>query len=181
MVDDLVGDAGLDEDLRDLAVLVHVNGERTVVAAGHHAGPVDKGHVGVVLGMEFKQVGVVKIGDDVAGRDHHIFFTAVVKIAVHVVDSLYHAAKRLAAVGSQQGEVASSLGEIVGAAGADVVGQRQEIALGNNAHVVDARVGHVGEHKVDDAIFAADGNARCCTGGGKLGNLFGKRVREDEA
>ena len=50
--------------------------------------------------------------------------------------------------------------QIPGLAAADVAVQLQGTVLGQHAHGVDAGIGAVGQRKVNDAVFAAEGDRR---------------------
>ena len=53
-----------------------------------------------------------------------------------------------------------------------MIHQRLEVALGNNAYIINAGVYHVGERKVNQTVSTAERNGGHGTISGQLGKFF---------
>src|SRR5699024_4061095 len=61
-------------------------------------------------------------------------------------------------IGREHVQAAALAGQVPFTAGAQVVHQRVVVAADNDRDIVDAGVCHAGQHKVDHAVTAAEGN-----------------------
>ena len=124
--------------------------------------------------MPLHHLGVVHFIDVIAGEDHHILRVIQVDEPDVLVDgvggALVPGAALAAHIGRQDVDAAGGAVQVPGHAAADVAVQLQGAVLGQHAHGVDAGIGAVGQGKVDDAVFSAEGH-------GGLGHVAGKNVQ----
>ncbi len=76
----------------------------------------------------------------------------------------------MALVGRQHLGTAVGLIQVPGLAVANVLIELQRLILGQNAHGIDAGVHTVGQGKIDNAVFSAEGHSR-------LGGLFRQNLQ----
>ena len=110
-------------------------------------------------------VGVVHLIDVVAGENHHIVGVE----AIHKIDVLVNGVGGtlvpagflvVTLVGGQNLGAGMGLVQIPGLTVADILIQLQGLILGQNANGVDAGVDTVAQRKINDTVFAAEGNGR---------------------
>ena len=106
-----------------------------------------------------------QVHHQVAVGQHHIILPDVLEIVHHAAQGL-HLAPEPACVapplgigeGRQQSQAAVVAAEVPAFAGAQVVQHALALAVHDDAHVPDAGIDHVGEHKVHHPIVAAEGD-----------------------
>ena len=106
-----------------------------------------------------------QVHHQVAVGQHHIVLPDVLEIVHHAAQGL-HLAPEPACVapplgigeGRQQSQAAVVAAEVPAFAGAQVVQHALALAVHDDAHVPDAGIDHVGEHKVHHPIVAAEGD-----------------------
>ena len=109
--------------------------------------------------------GVVHLVDVVAGENDHVVGVE----AVHEVDVLINGVGRalvpagflvVTLIGGQNLRAGMGLVQVPGLSVSDILIQLQRLILGQNTHSVDAGVDTVAQRKIDDTVFAAEGNGR---------------------
>ena len=119
----------------------------------------------LVLFMVGHHVGVVHLIDVVAGENHHIVGVE----AIHKIDVLVNGVGGtlvpagflvVTLVGGQNLRAGMGLVQVPGLTVSDILIQLQRLILGQNTHSVDAGVDTVAQRKIDDTVFAAEGNGR---------------------
>ena len=165
---------GLFLKFRDIAVLAHVHDAE---AGGLLQGDLQHGDGagGVLFQVLLEHLGVVHLIDVVAGEDQHVLGIVVLNEGQVLVDGVGGAGEPGALLmGAQVGrqDVHAAVGhvQIPGLAGSDVGVELEGLVLGQHAHGVDAGVCAVGQGKVDDAVFAAEGDAG-------LGHVLGQSIQ----
>ena len=128
-----------------------------------------------MLLMVLHHGGVVHLIDMVTGEDDHI----VGVVPVDKVDILVNGVGRalvpaallvVALIRRQNLGTGMGLVQIPGLAVADVFIQLQGLILGQDAHGIDAGVDAVGQRKINNAVFAAEGN-------GRFGGFFRQHIQ----
>ena len=121
--------------------------------------------------MAAQHQGVVHLIDVVAGEHQYILRVVQIHEADVLVDGVGGAlvpdGAAGALVGRQDMYAAVDTVQLPGLAAADVGVQLQRPVLGQHAHGVDAGVGTVGQGKVDDAEFTAEGDGGLGHGAGE--------------
>ena len=156
---------GLFGKLRDIAVAVHVHDAE---AAGFGPGYFHYGDGAgrLRLFVAAQHIGVVHFIDVVAGQHRHILRI----VQIHKADVLINGVGSAlvphraggALIGRQDVDAAIHAIQFPRLAVADIVVQLQRPVLGQHAHRVDAGVGTVGQGKINDAEFPAEGNGGLC-------------------
>ena len=120
---------------------------------------------GAVLLVVLHHGAVVHLVDVVAGQNHHVVGVE----AVHEVDVLVDGVGSalvpagllvVALIGRQNLGAGVGFVQAPGLAVADVLVELQRLILGQDAHGIDTGVDAVAKRKVDDAVFAAEGDGR---------------------
>ena len=110
-------------------------------------------------------IGVVHLVDVVAGENDHVVGVE----AVHEVDVLINGVGGafvpagflvVTLIGGQNLRAGMGLVQVPGLSVSDILIQLQRLILGQNTHSVDAGVDTVAQRKIDDTVFAAEGNGR---------------------
>ena len=130
---------------------------------------------GTVLLVECHHLGVVHLIDMVAGQNHHILRVEAVDEVNVLIDGVGGALVPalllvMPLVGGQHLSTGVGLVQVPGLAVADVFIQLQRLILGEDAHGVNAGIDAVGQRKVNNAVFAAEGN-------GRLGGFFRQHIQ----
>ena len=102
----------------------------------------------------------------IAGEDDHILGLIAVDEVDVLIDGVGGALVPVRAggrlVGGQHMDAAVQTVQVPGLAVADVLIEHQRLVLGQDAHRVDPRIDAVGQRKIDDTIFSAEGNCGFC-------------------
>ena len=122
------------------------------------------GAVRAALLMIAEHLGIVHLVDVVAGKDQHVFRTIAVDEGDVLADGVCGALVPLGflASGIRRQDLHAAMGAVQapGLAVADVLVELQRLILGEDAHGVDAGIDAVGQRKVYDPVFSAEGYSR---------------------
>jgi hypothetical protein len=131
------------------------------------------GHVGLVAHVVGDHLAVVHLVDVVAGQHQHVLRLVDPQDVQVLVDgvggALVPGFLRDPLLGRQQIHEFVEFAAQETPAALDVLDQRMGLVLGDDADAADARIHAIGQGKVDDAEFPAEGHARL---GAPVGQLF---------
>ena len=165
-----LGLAGFFGKLGDHILPIH---RHDAEAAGLLPGDLHNGNGagGVRFLVTAEHFGIIHLIDVVTGEDHHILRLILVDEADVLIDgvggALVPGAALAAHIGRQDVNTAAAAVQIPGLAGADVAVQFHGPVLSQDADGVNAGVGAVGQGKVDDAEFTAEGDGGLGHGAGE--------------
>ena len=165
-----LGLGGLLLKLGDAVVFVRVeNAEARRFLPRHFAH--GDGQIRAVFDVIAQHRVVIHLIDMVAGEHQHVLRVPLSDERNVLIDGVGRALVPFAGLAGlvRRQNVNAAVGKvkIPRRAGADVGVQLQRAVLRQHAHHVDARIGAVGERKIDDAVFSAIGNCR-------LGDILGQ-------
>ena len=126
----------------------------------------------------------VDIGDDIAVAEQHVFGVVVADVAQSPLERLQAApidpSGLAAGKGRQQHQPAPFAGQVPWPSGTHMVHQGLVVHLGDDANIRDVRVDHAGEHKIDQAVAAAIGDATRGPVGGQAPQDLIVHIGEDD-
>ena len=167
----LVGGGGVDGQVGDAAGLadLHIFGGAGGAPEG---GGADDGDVGPGVQVLLEHVGHGQVQGQIAPAHDDIVLADVVQVVRHPGQGVHGAAVVPApagiAEGGQDAQAAVLAAQVPVLAGAQVVQEGLIVLVDDDAHVGDAGIDIVGEHKVDEAVAPAEGERTGVAGTGEL-------------
>lgn len=148
-----------------------------------HAAAADNGDVRLVGDVALQHLLIIDVADRVAVAQEHVILLGVGQKAADGGKRLHPVVEGGAAVaeGRQNEEAVPAAGEVPRLARAQMIHQGLVVALGDHAHLVDARIDHVGEGEVDQAVAPAEGNRSHGAVVGQLADALLMHVGKNDA
>ena len=160
---------------------LHILGE---AGRALQTGGADHGHIGAAVQMLLEYLSHRQVDRHIAPGQDHIVLTDVLQIVGHAGQGI-HVAPVLAAPlriakGGEDPQAAVLAGQVPVLAGTHMVQQRLIALVDDNAHVGDTGVDIVGQHKVDQAVAAAERQRAGVAGAGQLAQIGVRAAREHD-